>query len=143
LGHTQSDLIRSVLEGVAMNLRLALDILRKFCKLQPEMILVGGGSKSKLWRQIFADVYNINIVKTNIGQEAGSLGAAAVAAVGSGLWRDFSKIDDIDQVEEITIPIPKNVSKYEKLLNVFKRAHEYQAEIGDLLHLSNPGEPLS
>lgn len=143
LGHTQSDLIRSVLEGIAMNLRLALDILRKFCKLQPEMILVGGGSKSKLWRQIFADIYNIKIAKTNIGQEVGSLGAAAVAAVGSGLWRNFSKIDDIHQVEEITIPILENVLKYEKLLNVFKLASEYQAEIGDLMYLSNPREPLS
>ncbi len=41
--------------------------------LSNEMMVVGGGSRSKLWRQIFADVWEIDILKTNIGQEAGSL----------------------------------------------------------------------
>ena len=63
------------------------------------MVVVGGASRSDLWRQIFADAFEIDILKTNIGQEAGSLGAAAVAAVGSGLWDDFSPIDTIHRRE--------------------------------------------
>ena len=55
------------------------------------MVVVGGGSRSPLWRQILADALQVDIVKTNVGQEAGALGAAAVAAVAAGLWDDFSR----------------------------------------------------
>lgn len=81
-----------------MNLRLRLDILRKYCWLQDEILLVGGGSKSALYRRIFADVYNTTIIKTNIDQDAGALGAAAIAAVGCGIWKDFSRIDTLERV---------------------------------------------
>ena len=82
-----------------MNLALALDVLRRFTRLSGEMVVVGGGSKSRLWLQIFADCYEMKIVKTNVGQDAGSLGAAAVGAVGSGLWKDFGRIDEVHKVQ--------------------------------------------
>ena len=134
LGHTQEDVIRSCMEGVAMNLALALDVLRKFTRLSEEMVVVGGGSKSRLWLQIFADTYEMAIVKTNVGQDAGSLGAAAVGAVGAGLWRDFSRIDEVHKVEEVVRPIPGNVEKYRKLRPVFEYLRASQARIGEMLH---------
>jgi xylulokinase len=134
LGHTQCDILRSCLEGIAMNLGLVLDVLKRFCKLSDEMLMVGGGSKSKLWRRIFADVYNMKILKTNIGQEAGSLGAAAVAAVGSELWRDFRKIDDIHEIQEVIDPNRGNVGKYRLLRPAFEEMRRSQASVADLLH---------
>ena len=80
-----------------MNLGAVLEVLRRFVPLAPEMLMVGGGSKSALWRQIFADVYGMDCVKTNVDQEAGSLGAAAVAAVGAGLWKSFDAVDECPQ----------------------------------------------
>jgi len=76
---------------------------------------------------IFADVYNTRILKTNIDQDAGALGAAAIAAVGCGLWKDFNKIDDIHKIVEIVEPVPDNNNKYEKLLPVFEYASDCQA----------------
>ncbi|MCP4357341.1 MAG: pentose kinase, partial [Chloroflexi bacterium] len=133
LGHTQADVIRAAMEGIGMALRLALDALRKLEHLSDEIVVVGGGSQSKLWRQIYADLYNMNIVKTNIDQQAAALGAAAVAAVGTGIWNDFKKIDDIHQVEEVARPIPENTTIYEQLLPVFTKAGKYQSELGDML----------
>lgn len=133
LGHTQTDVIRATMEGIAMALRLALDALRKLTHLCDEIIVVGGGSRSKLWRQIYADLYNMKIVKTNVDQQAAALGAAAVAAVGAGLWSDFTKIDEIHQIESVTEPIPENIRKYEQFLPIFVRAGHYQAELGDML----------
>ena len=69
LGHTQADLIRAAMEGVALNLRMALDELRSLSDVCDEMIAVGGGSQSPLWQQIYADALNIKMVKTNVGQE--------------------------------------------------------------------------
>lgn len=134
LKHGKSELIRSCMEGIAMNLRLRLDVLKKYCNLQQEMLLVGGGSKSALYRRIFADVYNMKIIKTNIDQDAGSLGAAAIAAVGCGIWEDFSRIDEIHIVKEVIEPDKENNLKYEKLLPVFEYAADCQARISDSLH---------
>jgi xylulokinase len=133
LKHGKADLIRAAMEGIAMNLRLRLDLLRKYCALEEEILLVGGGSKSKLYQRIFADVYNTRIVKTNIDQDAAALGAAAVAAVGCGIWEDFSRIDAIHKVEEKVDPDRSNNAKYEKLLPVFAYAAECQAKISDEL----------
>lgn len=134
LRHTQGDVLRSCMEGIAMNLGLVLDVLRGFCTLSEEMLMVGGGSRSSLWRRIFADVYNMKILKTNIDQDAGSLGAAALAALGTGLWRDFKRMDGIHQVQEVTEPIQAHVEKYNKLRPAYEQMRESQAKLGDLLH---------
>jgi len=133
LGHKQCDVIRAVMEGIAMGLRVALDELRKLTQLSNEMIVVGGGSQSALWRQIYADVYNMRIIKTSIDRQAASLGAAALAAVGSGLWRDFEKIDQIHELQHTAEPVHANNSKYEEMLGVFVQAAKYHAELGDML----------
>jgi xylulokinase len=133
LGHTQADVIRAAMEGIAMGLRLALGRLRKLTRLSDEMVVVGGGSRSRLWRQICADVYNVAVVKTSIDQQAAALGAAAVAAVGAGLWDDFSQIDQIHTVEDVARPIPEHNAVYEKLLPVFAKAGQYQSVLGDML----------
>ena len=134
LRHTRGDLIRAGMEGIAMNLASVLEVLRRFVPLSNEMLMVGGGSKSALWRQIFADVYQMDCVKTNIDQEAGSLGAAAVAAVGAGLWQGFEKIDEVHKVESVTKPDPRNGETYRRLMPAFEMVRRHQAELGDLLH---------
>jgi xylulokinase len=131
LSHTRADLIRAAMEGIALELRIALDALRKLENLQDEMLVVGGGSRSKVWRQIFADVYNTKILKTNIDQQTAALGAAAIAAVGTGVWDSFEIIDSIHQVEDITYPIKENNAVYEKLLPVFILAGQHLSELGD------------
>jgi xylulokinase len=137
LRHTRADLVRAGLEGIALNLGAVLAVLRRFVALEPEMLMVGGGSKSPLWRQIFADVYGMDIVKTNIDQEAASLGAAAVAAVGAGLWEDFAPVDAVHRVASVERPIPANVEVYRKLMPAFEHLRRSQAALGDMLKETN------
>jgi xylulokinase len=131
LGNTYADIVRATMEGIALNLRLSLDGLRQYCRVDEEMLFCGGGSKSDLWRQIFADIYNMDIVKTNIDQDAASLGAAAIAAKGCGLWQDYNLIDQIHQVQSIKRPVKENVVRYEQLLKIFEDAADKLADIGD------------
>lgn len=133
LGHSRDDVCRSVLEGIALNLRIALDALGCLCDIGPDLVAVGGGAKSPLWRQIFADAFKKNVEKTNIGQEAGALGAAAVAAVGAGLWDDFQRIDSAHQIEAVAKPTSEGAAVYDKVLPVFDRARYTQNELGDML----------
>ena len=68
---------------------MALDELNKTVKFTEGMLVVGGGSRSQLWRQIYADLYRMEIIKTNIDQQAAALGAATLAGIGVGLWEGF------------------------------------------------------
>jgi xylulokinase len=134
LRHTRADVIRAGMEGIAMNLASVLEILRRFVPLKGEMLMVGGGSKSPFWRQIFADLYRMDCMKTNVDQEAAALGAAALAAVGAGIWKGFERVDEVHKVESIEKPIAANVEAYRKLMPAFELARRHQAEFGDLLH---------
>jgi xylulokinase len=133
LKHGKPELIRAALEGIAMNLRLRLDLLRKYTQLDDEVLFVGGGAKSRFYLGILADVFNTPIIKTNIDQDTAALGAAALAAVGCGLWPSFEKIDEIHKIVEVVEPKKENNLKYEKLLPVFEMAAEQQAKISEQL----------
>ncbi len=138
LGHTQADVVRATLEGIALNLRIVLDELRRLGEVGREMVVVGGGSRSPLWRQILADALEVDIVKTNVGQEAGALGAAALAAVAAGLWNDFDRIDQAHTVESVTQPNPDNANTYQELLPIFREASLAQSRLGDALSALTP-----
>ncbi|MDB8710053.1 xylulokinase [Mediterraneibacter gnavus] len=92
LSNTREDLVRASMEGVAMALRRTLDILLKQTAISGDMLLCGGCSKSSIWRRIFADIYNMPVIKTNIDQDAASLGAASLAANACGLWNGYNMI---------------------------------------------------
>ncbi|MBA1914452.1 carbohydrate kinase, partial [Escherichia coli] len=53
-------------------------------------VLSGGGSRSRLWPQIFADVLGVP-VSVAVSQETGALGAAIAAGTGVGLFADFTE----------------------------------------------------
>jgi xylulokinase len=133
LGHTQADLIRAGLEGITLGLQNALEVLEAYVELDNSMLVVGGGSKSPFWRQLFADIYNKNILYTENGQQTGSLGAAAIAFVACGLWKDFSLLSEINDGLSIIQPQKENVKEYKKINKVFKKVSKMQCEIGDIL----------
>jgi xylulokinase len=134
LGHTRADMLRAVLEGIALQGRVALDVLRGLLDAPPsELLVVGGGSRSPLWRQIHADAYRLRVIKSNIDQQAAALGAAALAAVGSELWPNFEPIDALHILEDSAEPDQASADLYEQRLPVFRQAGAYLASLGDAL----------
>jgi xylulokinase len=132
LHNTREDLVRASMEGIAMALRCTLDILLTQTSINGEMLICGGGSKSAVWRQIFADIYNLPVLKTNIDQNAASLGAAALAANGCGLWEGYDRITDIHQTEDILLPDKEANALYEKRLVVYRKWTEDLAELSEM-----------
>ncbi|HEY3319419.1 MAG TPA: FGGY-family carbohydrate kinase [Planctomycetota bacterium] len=131
LGHTRADMIRATLEGVAMALRVALDALEALHPIERDMIVVGGGAKNAFWRQIYADVYGKRIVKTSVDQQAAALGAAALALVGAGLWKDFSRIDELHEAEAINEPDLQNQKAYAARMPLYRDLMNYLSSYGD------------
>jgi len=122
LRHTRADLLRATLEGIALGLRNVLDELRALTQVAQPLTLVGGGANSSFWRKIYANVYNVSVVRTSAGQQAAALGAAAIAAVGAGIWEDFSIIDEISAVTDRDEPDEKTAVQYEQVFIKYKEA---------------------
>jgi len=129
LTHDRADLLRATLEGVALGLRAALDELRRMTRVSDEMIMVGGGARSAVWRQIFADIFDCSILKTGIDQQAASLGAAALALVGIGAWADFSRLDALHEAEALSLPQKEAGPVYAKARLAYRKAAEQQSEL--------------
>ena len=128
LRHTRGDMVRAVMEGVAFGLRRALDVLRSIVALESPLVLVGGGAKAPLWRRIYANVYGVDVVRSGIGQQAASLGAAIVAGIGTGVWKDFGVVEDFSKSCECIAPQREEKEEYEKL---YKRYCSLAAHLGD------------
>ncbi len=133
LGTTREDLVRASMEGVAMALRMTLDILKKQTALSGDMLLTGGCSKSAVWRRIFCDVFNMPVLKTNVDQDAASLGAAALAANATGLWNSYDRIGQIHREESRLVPDPANNAVYEALLPIYAEWTRTLSRLGDEL----------
>jgi len=129
LGHGRPEIMRATFEGIALALRVALDALRKMTEVSDEIVIVGGGARSALWRQIFADIFDCRIVKTVIDQQAAALGAAALAFVGLGIWRDFESIVGLHVVEHAHSPDPAGASLVERQRSAFLVAMQQQQTI--------------
>ena len=85
--HTAAHLIRAVMEGVAYSQRECLDVFLEMGVPIEAMTVVGGGSRSQLWRAILRDVYGCPIY-TLASDEGAALGAALLAGIGTGVYAD-------------------------------------------------------
>jgi xylulokinase len=86
--HGRSHLIRAIMEGVAYALRDCLEIFKGLGIKTERVIARGGGSRSPLWRQIQADVFNTEVARTEI-EECAAFGAALLAGIGVSVYRNF------------------------------------------------------
>ena len=89
---SRAEIFRSVYEGVAFNLEIILKLVMGNLELK-DIVMTGGGAKSRVWCQIFADIYNLSIKIPNHIEEATSIGAAVTAGVGLGVYDSFDGID--------------------------------------------------
>ncbi|MBP5620567.1 MAG: FGGY-family carbohydrate kinase [Thermoguttaceae bacterium] len=131
LSHTRADLLRASLEGIALGLRNVRECLFARGEAGDSMTVVGGGAISPIWRQIYADVMKTTIVKTNVGQNAAALGAAALAAVGAGLWSSFDKVDELVQQGESAVPNSGLAELYDKKYADYLFARELLAKYAE------------
>ena len=94
LRHTKAHMARAVLEGVTFSLRECLDLLCGLGQSCNRVRVSGGGSRSAFWRQMMADVFRAEIVEVNVTQGA-AYGAALLAGVGAGVYRDAWEACDL------------------------------------------------
>jgi xylulokinase len=90
LSHDRRHMARAVYEGVAFAVRHVLETCEEITEASAERVIAcGGGSRSRFWNQVKADVLQRPVVPTVV-QESACLGAAILAAVGVGKHESLS-----------------------------------------------------
>ncbi len=118
---THAQLLRAVMEGVAMNLAL---ILRVFREQRPfaSLRILGAAAREPVWRQVLADVLNARIELLNLPEEGCSLGAAVAAGIGCGALSGLEDVGRFLRVVTVTEPDPERAGRYAALLPKFEDA---------------------
>jgi xylulokinase len=116
-----SNYCRAAMEGVTLGMNYGLRRLAELGVKAKQIRATGGGAKSKLWRQIMADIFNVEVVTLKVGEGA-AYGAALQAL---WCWRlqsgDKVEIEDITDefvalnTEETATPKKEAVAAYREL----------------------------
>lgn len=134
--HTRAHMYRSLLEGIAFELRTQLDGLEEATGRRVASIrAIGGGMRSPLWGQVLADVLGRPLHKRADG-EISALGAAVVALTTLGEHPDLASASHaLTSFEEVVEPLPENVQRYEALLPLYKSLYPTLRDVLHALHV--------
>lgn len=120
LTHTRAHLYRAFLEAVAYSLRNAMEATGE--NLGEYILLAGGVTKSKVWRQIFADVTGYPVVCPIYDVEA-NMGDVMLAGIGTGLLT-YEQVKQWQVLDEKIMPNQQNHEKYNEYYAVYQSMYE-------------------
>lgn len=123
LSHTKAHFIRAIMEGICLALQPSLDIFAKEGINIKKICLSGGGSRSRLWGQIRADIYGKPVWP--LCQSEGSiLGAVLLAGCGAGFWTDAAaQAEKIIKFEKTIEPDKDSCKIYSRSIERFQKAY--------------------
>ncbi len=121
---TKGHMVRSVLEGCAYALHHNLKAAAEVGVQVDELIAMGGAANSHLWTQIKANVTG-KVIKVPSSDTATTLGAAMLAGVGTGLYRDFKEaVQRTVRITRVHEPDMKAYRVHQKYYEVYREIYE-------------------
>lgn len=118
--HKKDHMIRAVLEGINLNLYLVYRALEKVIG-QPSKINVSGGfAKSKIWRQIVANIFNSDVYTSNTVENS-ALGAVLLGRYAVGDFNSLEEATHIIKTIEVTRPEEDSVNIYRELIPLYEK----------------------
>jgi xylulokinase len=132
--HGRPELIRAVMEGVALALFDAFGALVEVGAWPEQIVMAGGGAKSTLWRQMVANVFNrpLRAVKT---EEQAAVGAALLAGGGLGLFDPTVAAQEWADYGDLVEPEAEANELYGRLATIYQAA--YQKHAADFVELGS------
>jgi xylulokinase len=124
---------RAVMEGVVYSLKDSLLILQEMGIGGSRIIASGGGSKSALWLQMQADILGMDVLVSEVKEQA-CLGACILAAVGAGIYRDAAEgcAEHVSFRKEVYRPDPRVQSAYQRGYDLYRQLYR---ETNNLMHI--------
>ena len=120
---TRAQMSRAVMEGVTFALKDCLEIAKGNGLDIRSTNLCGGGARSRVWRQICADILEIPVHILTTEQGPG-YGAAILAMVGTGAYASAEEaVDRIVRTSETIQPDPDKIDAYRKRYETFRKLY--------------------
>ncbi len=121
--HTRAHVIRAIMEGVAFSLKDSFTIFDEMKIPVASIRLGGGGARSRLWRQIQADVYS-HEVEIVAAEEGAAYGAAILAGVGAGGWSSVEEAcGAIVRVAKRIAPNPEDSATMQAAYRTYRKIY--------------------
>ena len=128
---SRSDMYQAVLEGVAFAIKDNLEIIKRFSIDIKNSCLCGGGAKSKLWREILANVLDIEL-SIPVSEQGPGYGSAMLAMVGAGAFENVKQATDkffeiketVKPDKDITALYAERYEKYSKIYPAIKKLYK-------------------
>ncbi len=133
MSHQKRHFIRSVLEGLSFSVKDCLYSIRaimgkKEIEGKKKAILLGGGSKSKLWSQILSDVLGLELWKLETVDA--SFGAALIGGVGVSMFSSPGEaMKKCVRISDKIKPNSERSSYYERRFKLYKKIHDVLSDI--------------
>lgn len=116
-----NQIVKSVFEGVAYQIKANIEAMQELYQPVSEIRLFGGGAKSDIWCRILSDITE-KPIKTLSTCETANVGAAIIAGLGCGIFKDQSTVTGKVGTAKVFEPVPKSVctyrEKYEEYLDI-------------------------
>jgi len=124
LSHDRSHAARSILEGVAFGIRQCVEMMDSAgVNTGRRFRITGGGSRSRLWVQICADILAREMVRLNV-DEGPAYGAAILAGASAGVFPDVpSACRRLVRERQVFTPDGKRATLYDKLYHVYRELY--------------------
>ncbi|MCR4403170.1 MAG: FGGY family carbohydrate kinase [Firmicutes bacterium] len=127
-GATRADFARSVFEGLSFELRTAIKAMEAALGTPvSSVVATGGGVRNDLWLAIKASVLGMPIEVPEV-TEAAALGAALLAGIGCGMYRD------VGDALARTLRIARRAEPDESLRELYEDAYSIYCSVSDALH---------
>ena len=121
----REDILRSVIEGIGLNIGVIMDGVRAQGLDVKSVVIVGVLGKGEITRQIFADIMNVEIRAPKYMEEAATIGGAILGGIAMGIYPDeATALEKYLEIAAVTRPNPENVAKYAKLKPIFEKIYE-------------------
>lgn len=133
---SRGDILKGILEGITCYLKECVESLPATGIEISDYRAVGGGSKSDAWVQICADILGRPFVRPVV-TEAGALGAAIMAGVGSGVFHDYeSGVQAMVKLDRRFDPDPRQQQLYQERFEAYKGLYPLTGRYLSALHRS-------
>lgn len=122
-GHHRETLLKAVMEGVGLNLKLVLDALEEGGPVK-QLTVIGGGARNRAWLRILADIWQKELPVPRMLQTATSLGAMLCAGVGAGVFGSLEAAAGLNPAVDTIRPDPRHAAVYSRALDRLTRVYK-------------------
>jgi xylulokinase len=138
LAHGRGHFIRALMEGAGYGLLHNFELMRKSgVEMNLPMVLSEGGANSPMWRQIIADILNVEC-DFAVSSKGAPVGNAVCAGVGVGIYKNYDMVKDWVTLGEHSIPNKENNRLYQKLYRVYRDLYpalkDYFVQVAEAIH---------